>query len=155
MPREHLFETSLDLPYSPEEIFPFFADAANLDAITPPSLRFRILTPLPIVMREGTLIDYTIRLRGVPVRWRTRISAWEPPCRFVDEQLKGPYTLWVHEHTFERTPSGTRCIDRVRYAHRGGPLVERFFVRPEVEWIFAYRKRVLSRRFGGLALVPA
>lgn len=155
MPREHLLVTTLDLPYAPEDVFPFFADAANLDAITPPSLRFRILTPLPIEMGEGALIDYSIRLRGVPVRWRTRISAWEPPYRFVDEQLKGPYALWVHEHTFERTPAGTRCTDRVRYAHHGGPLVERFFVRPEVERIFAYRSRVLSRRFGAWALAPA
>ncbi|MDX2132365.1 MAG: SRPBCC family protein [Planctomycetota bacterium] len=157
MPRERLLITSLDLPYPPAEVFPFFADAANLDAITPPHLRFRILTPPPIRMQVGTLIDYSIRLRGVPMGWRTRISAWDPPHRFVDEQIRGPYALWVHEHTFEPTPTGTRCRDVVRYAHHGGPLVERLLVRPDIERIFAFRNAALARRFAAppITLGPA
>jgi ligand-binding SRPBCC domain-containing protein len=135
------------LPRRREEVFPFFADARNLERITPPWLRFRILTPGPIEMREGALIDYRLRIRGVPVRWRTRIAAWEPPYRFVDEQVRGPYRRWVHEHTFEATDGGTLCRDRVRYAVPGGALVARALVRPDVERIFAYRRDVLTALF--------
>lgn len=128
-------------------MFPFFADARNLERITPPWLRFRILTPGPIEMRVGALIDYRLRIRGVPVRWRTRIAAWEPPHRFVDEQVRGPYRRWVHEHTFEPTDGGTLCRDRVEYAVPGGALIARLLVRPDVERIFAYRRAVLASLF--------
>ncbi|MGY8671429.1 MAG: SRPBCC family protein, partial [Verrucomicrobiia bacterium] len=87
----HEFSSEIWLPLPPEEIFPFFADAANLDAITPPWLSFRIATPPPITMREGALIDYRLKVRGIPLGWRTRINVWEPPHRFEDEQLRGPY----------------------------------------------------------------
>lgn len=134
-----------------DEVFEFFADAANLQEITPQWLNFRILSPLPIEMRVGALIDYRIRVRGLPVTWRTRISAWQPPVRFIDEQLKGPYSLWVHEHTFEATESGVLVKDLVRYRVPGGPaagLVERLWVKPDLERIFAYRREAMLRRFG-------
>ncbi len=137
------------LPQPPEEIFPFFADAANLEAITPPWLNFRILTPAPIAMGEGTLIDYKLRVRGLPMRWRTRIGAWEPPYRFVDEQLRGPYRQWIHEHTFTPQGGGTLVRDLVRYAVAFDFLVDRWLVRPDVEKIFQYRLEVLRRRFDG------
>ena len=112
--KEHLFTSELWLPPSPAEIFPFFADAKNLGTVTPPWLHFEILTLGHIEMRVGTLIDYRIRIHGIPVRWQTKITVWEPPYRFVDEQIKGPYRRWVHEHRFEKSGEGTLCSDRVR-----------------------------------------
>lgn len=135
------------LPRPRAEVFPFFADAANLQAITPPWLDFRILTPGPIAMRPGALIDYRLKLRGFPIRWRTQITVWEPPFRFVDRQLKGPYRQWVHEHSFEEKDGGTLCRDRVDYAVPGGALVNRIFVQRDVETIFAYRREQLERLF--------
>jgi ligand-binding SRPBCC domain-containing protein len=143
----HRFEMEQWLPRPRSEVFPFFADAANLQAITPPWLDFRILTPGPIEMRPGVLIDYRISLRGLPLKWRTEICVWEPPFRFVDQQLKGPYRQWIHEHTFEEKDGGTLCRDVVDYAVPGGALVNRFFVRRDVEKIFAYRREQLDRRF--------
>ena len=149
--RVHDFTTEAWLPRPRAEVFPFFAEAGNLEAITPPWLRFRVLTPGPLEMRRGALIDYRLRLRGVPIRWRTEITAWEPPDRFVDEQVRGPYRLWVHEHTFEPETrggiEGTRVRDHVRYAVPGGALVDALFVRREVAAIFAFRQRVLAERF--------
>ena len=135
------------LPRPRAEVFPFFTDAANLQAITPPWLDFRILTPGPIAMRPGALIDYRLKLRGFPIRWRTQITVWEPPFRFVDRQLKGPYRQWVHEHSFEEKDGGTLCRDRVDYAVPGGALVNRIFVQRDVETIFAYRREQLERLF--------
>jgi len=141
------FSTEVWLPLPPEELFPFFADAANLDALTPPWLNFHIVTPPPIAMREGALIDYRLRVRGVPLRWRTRINIWQPPHRFVDEQLRGPYRQWLHEHTFDPSNGGTLACDRVRYAVLFDFLVHRWLVRPDVEKIFAYRAQELRKRF--------
>lgn len=141
------FESELVLPRPRAEVFPFFADAANLERITPPWLGFRFVTPLPIEMRVGATIDYRLRVRGVPIRWRTGITVWEPPVRFVDVQLRGPYRLWEHTHSFEEVAGGTRCRDLVRYAVPGGALVERLFVRREIETIFAERARVLRELF--------
>ncbi|MGO8837113.1 MAG: SRPBCC family protein [Limisphaerales bacterium] len=145
--RVHEFQSELWLPLPPEELFPFFADAANLDALTPPWLHFRIVTPAPIVMREGALIDYRLRVRGLPLRWRTRINVWQPPHRFVDEQIRGPYRQWIHEHTFEPRDGGTLARDHVRYAVPLDFLVHRRLVRPDVEKIFAFRARELHGRF--------
>ena len=131
------------------EVFRFFSDAGNLQAITPPWLGFEILTPMPLEMRAGTLLDYRIRLHGIPLKWRTRITAWEPPGRFVDEQLRGPYRLWVHEHTFREVPGGTEVGDRVRYAVPGGRLANRLFVAPDLEKVFAYRRLKICEALGG------
>ena len=106
-----------------EEAFAFYADARNLEAITPPWLGFRVTTPGEIEMRAGTLIDYRLKLHGIPVRWRTRIEAWDPPHRFVDAQIRGPYSLWEHTHSFEPDgPGAVTIADRVRYALPLGPL---------------------------------
>lgn len=137
-----------------EETFGFFADAANLQRITPPWLDFRILTPLPIAMREGALIDYSIRLRAVPMRWRTEITVWAPPYRFVDEQVKGPYRLWRHTHTFREVENGTEVSDRVDYLVPGGPLVEALFVRRELDRIFRYRQQATLDAFGVSSAAP-
>ena len=141
------FKSELWLPLPPAGLFPFFGDATNLDAITPPWLNFRILTPMPIAMREGALIDYGLRVRGLPLRWRTRISTWQPPLRFVDEQLRGPYRLWIHEHTFELRNGGTLARDLVRYAVPFDWLTHRWFVRRDIERIFQFRAAELKRRF--------
>lgn len=122
-----------------DRVFAFFADAHNLERITPPWVGFQILTPGPIEMRPGAIIDYRIRLWGVPVRWRTEISVWEPGIRFVDRQVRGPYTLWEHEHRFEADNGGTLCRDRVAYSHRGGPVGEMLVVRPQLRRIFGHR----------------
>ena len=141
------FETELWLPRPRAEIFEFFSDAANLDAITPPWLDFRTLTPTRIDMRVGALIDYKLRMRGFPMRWRSKITAWEPPARFVDEQIRGPYRQWIHEHTFEDRQGGTLVRDRVRYAVPFDFLVHAWLLRPDIERIFAYRAHKLRERF--------
>lgn len=146
MSRVFRIEQAFDLP--PSAVFPFFADVTNLERITPPFLRFRVLTPTPVEIGEGTILDYRLRVRGVPVRWRTLIRAWEPPHRFVDEQIRGPYRRWIHEHRFEEVAGGTRMIDEIDYAAPGGRLVERFLVDRDVERIFAFRARFLDRSFG-------
>lgn len=108
-----------------DEVFPFFADAFNLEAITPGWLRFRVVTPPPISITEGTQIDYRLRLHGVPIRWRSLISDWRPPHRFVDSQLIGPYAHWVHTHRLTDTPGGVVASDHVAYRVRGGPVIHR------------------------------
>ena len=126
------------------EVFAFFSDASNLEAITPDSLRLRILTPTPIAMREGTEIDYQLSLFGLPFRWRSRIDVWEPGSRFVDVQVRGPYRLWHHTHEFAEAPEGTLVRDTVRYELPLGPLGElahALLVRRQVEGIFAHRRR--------------
>ena len=135
------------LPHQPQDVFPFFADAFNLERLTPPSLGFQVLTPPPIEMRVGTLIDYRVRLRGVPMRWQSEITAWEPPHRFADEQLRGPYRLWIHEHVFTSQDGGTIAKDTVRYAVLGGAIVQRLFVASELKRIFQYRNAALKDHF--------
>jgi ligand-binding SRPBCC domain-containing protein len=146
---EYTLQTELWVPRPLAEVFPFFADAFNLEAITPPWLKFEILTPRPIPMRQGTLIDYRIKVHGWPIRWRTEIAEWNPPFRFVDVQLRGPYHLWHHTHTFEERAGGTLCGDVVRYRPRGGALMNWLLVRRDVERIFAYREQRLGEIFGG------
>ena len=132
------------------EVFAFFADAFNLEKITPAFLNFRILTPPPIAMEPGTLIDYSLRLHGLPMRWRTRIEEFTPNERFVDVQLKGPYKLWHHTHTFEDHPKGTQMCDRVDYEIPFGPLgslARALFVRRQLEQIFDHRVAVIDSFF--------
>jgi ligand-binding SRPBCC domain-containing protein len=136
----------LELPI--EQAFEFYAQARNLEAITPPWLGFRVTTPGQIEMREGALIEYRLVLHRIPVRWRTRIEAWEPPVRFVDAQLRGPYALWVHTHTFKADGPGAVVIgDHVRYALPFGPLgalAHAAFVRRDLERIFDYRAQAVA-----------
>jgi len=141
-------ERQLVVPRPRDEVFPFFAEAGNLEQLTPPWLQFRILTPEPIAMQVGTRIDYQLRLRGLPLRWTSEITVWEPPFRFVDAQVRGPYRRWVHEHRFEEVPAGTRIIDHVDYAVPGGSLVRALFVSPQLRQIFDYRTHVMQQTFG-------
>ncbi len=141
-------ETVLDLPRPVEEVFPFFADAFNLQRITPPFLDFSVTTPGPIDMHPGVQIDYRLRLRGIPMKWRSEITVWEPNRRFIDTQIRGPYRLWHHEHLFEPTDNGTRVIDRVTYAVPGGWLIQKLVVGRDVERIFDYRHTQLLELFG-------
>lgn len=145
--RIHVHESELWLPRPRSEVFPFFADAYNLERITPGMLNFRVLTPKPIAMKAGALIDYKLRVRGVPLRWRTRIAAWEPERMFVDEQLRGPYRRWHHTHTFEEKDGGTLCRDRVEYAYFGDVLVQSWLVKKDVERIFTFRAAALREIF--------
>lgn len=136
------------LPGAPEAVFPFFADALNLERITPPWLGFRVLVPGAIEMGPSTLIEYRLRLHRVPVRWLTRIEVWEPPHRFVDAQVHGPYRSWRHEHTFTAAPEGgTLMRDRVDYELPLGPLggaAHALFVRRDLERIFDYRRDAVA-----------
>ena len=141
------FHDELWLPKSRNEVFLFFSDARNLGKLTPPWVEFTILTPAPIAMQQGTLIDYRIRVHGLPIRWRTKITEWDPPHRFVDVQLRGPYTHWEHTHTFEDKEGGTLCVDDVTYRPFGGAIVHRLFVRRDVEKIFAYRRQRMTELF--------
>jgi len=145
--KEFTLKTELWLPRPRDEVFPCFAEARNLEAITPPWLQFEVLTPAPIAMRPGALIDYRIRVHGIPLRWRKEIAEWQPPHRFVDVQLRGPCTLWQHTHTFEERDGGTLCGDHVRYHPRGGALMHWLFVRRDVERIFQYRQQRLRALF--------
>jgi ligand-binding SRPBCC domain-containing protein len=147
----YVLERAQVLPGYPNEVFAFFSDAFNLEAITPPWLRFRIVTPRPIEMAEGTLIEYCLELHRLPVRWLTRIETWEPGRRFVDVQVRGPYRLWHHTHTFEPSGEGTLVRDRVRYALPLGPLgrlAHAAFVRRDLERIFDFRHEEVARRLG-------
>ncbi len=135
------------LPRPVDEVFRFFADAGNLDALTPRWLRFEIVTPRPIEMKVGALIDYRLRLRGWPIRWQSEISDWSPPHRFVDEQRRGPYRLWHHTHTFAARDGGTLVRDVVRYDVPGGAVANALLVRRDLRKIFTYRQRRLAERF--------
>lgn len=148
----HVLERRQRIELPIERTFAFYGDARNLERITPPWLGFEVTTPAPIEMGVGTLIEYRLKLHRVPVRWRTRIEAWEPPHRFVDAQIRGPYSLWEHTHTFEEDGSGATIIrDRVRYSIPFGPLGEladRLLVRRDLKQIFDYRRDAVARELG-------
>jgi ligand-binding SRPBCC domain-containing protein len=144
----HVLERQQWVPRPPDEVFPFFAEAANLERLTPPWMRFEMLTPPPIEMTVGTHIQYRVHWWFLPIRWLTEIVEWSPPTRFVDVQLRGPYKLWHHTHTFEPVDGGTLIRDTVRYALPLGPLgqaAHRLAVRQDLKAIFDYRARRVSR----------
>ena len=138
----HALHRTTELPLPRNEVFPFFADAENLARLTPPELRFRFLTPLPVDMRVGALIEYRLRLFGVPFGWRTRIDSWEPDAGFVDRQVRGPFGRWVHRHHFSELEGGTRMDDVVEWALPLQPFGEiaRPLLRAQLERIFDYRQ---------------
>jgi uncharacterized protein (TIGR01777 family) len=139
-------ESSQWIAHPPEDVFPFFASANNLDLLTPKWLQFEIRNP-NVEMRPGALINYRLRLHGVPLCWQSEIVDWEPPYRFVDVQRRGPYGLWIHEHRFEPRDGGTLVSDRVRYTVPGGTLVRKLFVEPDLSRIFSYRRARLEEHF--------
>jgi len=153
MPSVHVLERRQLIALPVEQTFAFYGDARNLERITPPWLGFEVTTPGPIEMGVGMSIEYRLRLHRVPVRWRTRIEVWEPPRRFVDVQVRGPYSLWEHTHEFEADgPEATIIRDQVRYSIPFGPLGEiadRLLVRRDLKQIFDYRRDAVARELGG------
>lgn len=148
---EHLLERKLVLDLPVKETFDFFADAGNLERITPPELNFKITTPQPFEIKKGTLIDYQLKLRGFPINWKTEISRWDPPFAFVDQALKSPYKQWIHLHTFKETPEGgTEITDQVRYRLPLEPFGDlmHWYVRSELDYIFDYRQKVVAEILG-------
>lgn len=130
-----------------DRVFDFFSDARQLERITPPWVNFRILTPLPIEMRQGTLIDYRLKLHGIGLKWRTEICLWNPPYSFADQQLRGPYRKWLHVHRFEAVNGGTLVIDDIHYRVPLDWLMHRTMVRPDLKRIFTFRQEELDRVF--------
>ena len=145
---ELTWEQFIDQPIN--KVFKYFSQPENLEEITPPRLKFTILTPHPIPMEKGSLIDYTIRILGFPVHWRTLITSYNPPHGFVDEQIKGPYVIWHHRHSFKDINGGTMIQDTVRYAVPLG-IIGRFlnfiWIQKDLKDIFAYRKIIISNKF--------
>ncbi len=153
VPNGYELSTELCVTESRSEVFEFFADAFQLERITPPWLNFSVQSPRPIRMQAGTLIDYKLRLHGLPIRWRSRISHWEPLFSFVDEQVKGPYRGWHHLHTFEEVDSagcahpGTLVRDIVNYSVPLSAIMHPLIVRGNLRRIFEFRRQALSRIF--------
>ncbi len=144
--RGYVLEARTRISRIVEEVFDFFGNAHNLERVTPSFVRFEILTQDPVIMRQGTLIDYQLSLRGIPVRWRSEITEWEPHHRFVDRQVKGPYRWWVHEHRFEEDRGGTLMTDRVEYGVLGGAIVNMLLVEPDLRRIWEYRDQAIRRQ---------
>jgi ligand-binding SRPBCC domain-containing protein len=145
--KRFVLQTEQLLPRPLEEVFRFFSDPGNLQRITPPWLDFEILHGHDAYMRAGLLIEYRLRIHGIPLRWRSEITVWDPPIRFVDEQRRGPYRLWIHEHSFEEKGNDTLVRDRVQYAVPGGILAQKLFVARDVDRIFAFRRQKLAEIF--------
>lgn len=145
--RTYRLQTQLWLPQPREEIFNFFSDPSNLDRLTPPWLHFEILTPKSVEMNAGTLLDYRLRLHGIRLRWQSEIFVWEPPNRFIDRQIKGPYRQWVHEHNFSAHQGGTLVGDSVTYSVPGGRIIQKLLVAPDLDRVFGYRHKILKELF--------
>jgi ligand-binding SRPBCC domain-containing protein len=144
---EHILTRKLTLDLPRQTVFDFFADAGNLERITPPELNFHITTKQPIVIKKGALINYQLKLRGFPVKWQTIISEWNPPNLFVDEALKSPYRQWIHRHTFtELSKNKTFIEDEVKYRLPLAPFgdLAHWFVRRELDYIFDFRQKIVS-----------
>jgi ligand-binding SRPBCC domain-containing protein len=140
----YLLTVRTSIPLGITRVFDFFTDAAKLDRLTPPWVHFRLDTPLPVALGPGAVLDYRLRLHGVPFRWRTEITEWNPPHGFVDEQRRGPYRWWIHTHTFAESPDGgVEMEDIVDYEPRGGALVHALFVGRDLRRIFRYRAAAL------------
>ena len=132
------------------EVFEFFSKAENLNLITPPYLNFRIITPLPVEMKTGAIINYMIKLKGIQMRWTSKITEWNPPYKFTDTQIRGPYKVWVHEHYFADQDGKTIVTDKVTYKSRGfifEPVIEKLFVSNNLKHIFDYREKKLKEIF--------
>jgi ligand-binding SRPBCC domain-containing protein len=132
----------------PDEVFDFFSRARNLETLTPPWLRFEVLTPEPIEMARGTRIEYRLRLHGVPLPWVSRIEEWQPGRGFVDRQVRGPYRLWHHRHEFVAHERGTLVRDTVHYSlplGALGALAHAAFVKRDLAAVFEYRRRQIDR----------
>ena len=142
-----IFKTEIWIAKPRAEVFKFFADARNLETITPPWLSFQVLTPAPIAMRAGVLIDYKLRVHGFPLRWQSEITVWEPEVCFIDAQRRGPYASWVHAHVFEERNGGTLVKDCVHYSVWGGAIIDRLFVFRDVKTIFDFRQEKLKALF--------
>ena len=151
----YCLQTELWLPEPRERIFEFFADPGNLERLTPDWLRFEIVTEQPMKIGKDVLLEYRLRIHGFPIKWQSQITEWRPPHLFIDRQTKGPYKLWVHQHTFYESHGGTLVGDAVQYAVTGGTLVQRFLVEPDVRRIFRYRHRILQELFNPENKAPA
>lgn len=139
---EILFDEPID------KVFQFFSEAENLENITPPFLSFKIMTPKPIIMKEGTLLDYTLKLHGIPIRWRTRINQWNYPDGFEDEQILGPYDQWIHRHEFHRQGDQTRMLDHITFRSPGWifePIINSLFVEKDLFRIFNFRIETMAK----------
>jgi ligand-binding SRPBCC domain-containing protein len=146
----HFLTTTTVINKPLSEVFEFFSNAENLNKITPPDMQFKILTPLPIIIKKGTLINYKIKVNGIPFNWQTEITEWEPNKRFIDKQLKGPYRVWIHEHTFEEKDGKTIMNDHVQFLSPGWflePIINKLFIEKKVKGIFAYREKILTNLF--------
>jgi ligand-binding SRPBCC domain-containing protein len=143
---EHTLNTVLELPFPREKVFEFFADAANLERITPDQLKFQVKKMSTPTIEAGTRISYRLKLMGIPFGWETLISTWEPPYRFVDTQLKGPYAKWVHTHGFEARGNSTLITDSVVYRLPLSPLGDLIhpFIRMQLNQIFAFRQKIVK-----------
>ncbi len=144
---EYRLFTEIELPAPRSEVFDFFSKASNLELLTPAFVNFKILTPLPIEMRSGAKIDYRIRLKGIPIRWRTNICVWEPEERFVDEQIRGPYRKWHHEHVFIDQGDTTLMKDIVHYRVWLSSIFHPLMVKRDLLRIFEYRQRKILELF--------
>jgi ligand-binding SRPBCC domain-containing protein len=146
----HILIRNTNINEKIENVFDFFSKAENLNKITPPVLGFKIITPLPVEMKKGSIIDYKIKLNGIPFRWRTEITKWDPPYLFEDTQIKGPYKMWIHEHRFEEKNGVTFMTDTVNYLSPGGIfefIPHKLIVKKKVEFIFDYREKIFDELF--------
>lgn len=151
---EYILERRQIIERPRAEVFDFFADAGNLEKITPPELNFKIISPQPIDIKKGAFIDYKLKLRGIPITWKTEITQWNPPHDFVDTALKSPYKQWIHLHTFETGKRGETIMqDRVRYRLPFEPFgdLAHWYVKKELNYIFDYRYKVIEGNFSAKA----